>query len=61
MKINLRISSIVIIVCITVIAIYMKGHSDGETGNDNTLPIGQANAESTPVEWSRTQPYPVHM
>ncbi len=58
MKNNLRISGIAIIVCITVIAIYMKGHSDGETGNDNTLPIGQANAESTPVEWSRTKPYP---
>jgi hypothetical protein len=37
MKNNLRISGIAIIVCITVIAIYMKGHYDGETGNDNTL------------------------
>ncbi len=58
MKNNLRISGIAIIVCITVIAIYMKGHSDGESGENGALPVGQANAESTPVEWSRTKPYP---
>ncbi len=42
--------------------VYMKGHYDGETGNSNILPIGQANAASEPeIEaWSRTGPYPAH-
>jgi hypothetical protein len=60
MKYSLRTSSITVVIFLVVVAVYVKGHYDGKVGGDSALPIGQANAESAPVEWSRTQPFPAH-
>ncbi len=35
MKTRLRISGVAIVVFLSVITIYLKGHYDGETGNSN--------------------------
>ena len=59
MRHKLPFTGITIIVFIAVIVVYMKGHYDGQEGK-NTLLIGQVNAESTPVEWSRTKAFPSH-